>query len=194
MRRIEEFRKNPHVKIPSKSPSTHFQSLGKFKNPIFNSEILFPSFRPGRPCGIPGLQPSRLPLASLLSWAESNPTGTASPRVDGAFAEVRFPFWFTPSRAGCLSLVPLTTGPRLSAPSPTSSLSSLLVTPPIPGHRVPPSSAPRVPPSRYHLAFISPPLISLLNPPLSSIALKPLTPALTALATPPWRSLGPYKR
>jgi hypothetical protein len=194
LRNLEEFRKNPHVKIPPKFPSTNFQSLDKFKNPIFNSEILFPYFRPGRPCGPPGLQPSRLPLASLRSRAESNPAGPASPRVDGAFVEVRFAFWFTPSRAGRLSLVPLTTGPRLSAPSPTSSRPSSPAPPSIPGHRAPPSSAPRVPPSRYHLAFISPPLISLLNPPPSSMALKPLTQALTTPATPPRRSPGPYKR
>jgi hypothetical protein len=41
LRSLEEFRKNPHFKIPPKSPSTYFQSLGKFKNPIFNSEIHF---------------------------------------------------------------------------------------------------------------------------------------------------------
>jgi hypothetical protein len=35
LRSLEEFRKNPHVKIPPKSPSTIFQCLGKFKNPIF---------------------------------------------------------------------------------------------------------------------------------------------------------------
>jgi hypothetical protein len=46
LRSLEEFRKNPHVKIPPKSPSTNFQSLGKFKNPIFNSEILFLDFGP----------------------------------------------------------------------------------------------------------------------------------------------------
>jgi hypothetical protein len=46
LRSLEEFRKNSHVKIPPKSPSTKFQSLSKFKNTIFNSEILFPYFRP----------------------------------------------------------------------------------------------------------------------------------------------------
>jgi hypothetical protein len=35
LRSLEEFRKNPHVKIPPKSPSTNLQSVGKFKNPIF---------------------------------------------------------------------------------------------------------------------------------------------------------------
>jgi hypothetical protein len=43
LRSLEEFRKNPHVKIPPKSP-TNFQSLGKFQNPIFNSEIPFSLF------------------------------------------------------------------------------------------------------------------------------------------------------
>jgi hypothetical protein len=41
LRRLEEFRKNPHVKIPPKSPSTNFQSLGKFKNPIFIRKEFF---------------------------------------------------------------------------------------------------------------------------------------------------------
>jgi hypothetical protein len=38
---LEEFRKNP-----PKSPCENFQSLGIFKNPIFNSEILFLDFGP----------------------------------------------------------------------------------------------------------------------------------------------------
>jgi hypothetical protein len=37
------------------------------------------------------------PLDSLLSRAEFNLVGPASPRVDGVFVEVRFPFWFAPS-------------------------------------------------------------------------------------------------
>jgi hypothetical protein len=41
LRSLEEFRKNPHVKIPPKSPSTNFQSLGKFKNPILIQKFLF---------------------------------------------------------------------------------------------------------------------------------------------------------
>jgi hypothetical protein len=53
LRSLEEFRKNPHVKIPPKSPSTIFQSLGKFKNLIFNPEILFLHIRPPGPRGQP---------------------------------------------------------------------------------------------------------------------------------------------
>jgi hypothetical protein len=49
LRGLGEFRKNPHVKIPPKSLSTNFQSLGKFKNPIFNSKTLFFAFGPANP-------------------------------------------------------------------------------------------------------------------------------------------------
>ena len=65
LRSLEEIRKNPHVKIPPKSPSTNFQSLGKFKNPIFNSEIPFslfsarPTLRPTRPLAQPAHWPRR---------------------------------------------------------------------------------------------------------------------------------------
>jgi hypothetical protein len=66
LRSLEEFRKNPQVKIPPKSPCANFQSLGKFKNPIFNSKILFLRFQPGQPYGPLGLWPSRprWPLSS----------------------------------------------------------------------------------------------------------------------------------
>jgi hypothetical protein len=46
LRSLEELRKNPHIKIPPKSSSTNFQSLGKFKKPIFYSEIIFLAFGP----------------------------------------------------------------------------------------------------------------------------------------------------
>jgi hypothetical protein len=64
---LEEFRKNPHVKIPPKSPSTNFQSLGKFKILIFNSEILFLDFGPADLAAPPASHPSQ-------------PTGRAVPR------------------------------------------------------------------------------------------------------------------
>jgi hypothetical protein len=92
-------------------------------------------------------------------------------------------------RAGRLSLVSLSSGPQLSAPSLTSGHPSSPALPPPPGH-----PAPRVPPSRYHPTFIFPPLIPLLNPPPSSMVLKPLMPALTPVATPPRCSSDPYKR
>jgi hypothetical protein len=43
LRSLEEFRKNPHIKIPPKSPCINFQSLDIFKNLIFYLEKIFPS-------------------------------------------------------------------------------------------------------------------------------------------------------
>jgi hypothetical protein len=103
LRTLEEFRKNPRVKIPPKSPSTNFQSLGKFKIPIFNSETLFLAFgpfglwpspptgraipagrnRPGRP-----IQPARrsrlrgkyvFPLGSRLPEPAASPSSLCQP-------------------------------------------------------------------------------------------------------------------
>jgi hypothetical protein len=62
LRSLEEYRKNPHVKIPPKYPCANFQILGKFKNPIFNSEILFSSLS-----ARPTLRPTR-PLAQPARW------------------------------------------------------------------------------------------------------------------------------
>jgi hypothetical protein len=49
LRSLEEFRKNPHVKIPPKSASTNFQRLGKFKNPIFIRKEFFLGIQPTQP-------------------------------------------------------------------------------------------------------------------------------------------------
>ncbi len=47
LRSLEEFRKNPHVKIPPKSPSTNFQSLVVIKNQIlFGKEFFSVAFGP----------------------------------------------------------------------------------------------------------------------------------------------------
>jgi hypothetical protein len=58
-RRLEEFRKNPHLKISPKSPSTNFQSLAIIKNQIFIRKIIFLHFRPIRPNGQPAYSDSR---------------------------------------------------------------------------------------------------------------------------------------
>jgi hypothetical protein len=72
LRSLEKFRKNPHVKISPKSPSTNFQSLGKFKNPIFNSKIIFPCFRPGQSCGPFGLWPIQ-PTGRAVPAGQNSP-------------------------------------------------------------------------------------------------------------------------
>jgi hypothetical protein len=117
LRSLEGFRKNPHVKIHPKSPSTNFQSHGKFKNPIFNSEISFPCFRHGQPCGPFGLWPSQ-PTGRAVPRRPKSPRPAHPARASVASSqEIRFPFRFTPSRASRLSLVSLSTGPHLSGVS-----------------------------------------------------------------------------
>jgi hypothetical protein len=72
LRSLEEFRKNPHVKIPPKSPSTNFQSLDKFKNPILIQKFLFPDFWPGRPRSPLGLWPSQ-PTGRVVPAGRNRP-------------------------------------------------------------------------------------------------------------------------
>jgi hypothetical protein len=50
---LEKFRKNPHVKIPPKSPSTIFQSLAIINNQILFGKEFFLHIRPNRPSNQP---------------------------------------------------------------------------------------------------------------------------------------------
>jgi hypothetical protein len=167
LRSLEEFRKNSHVKIPPKSPSTNFQSLDKFKNPTFNSEIPFSLFS----ARLPPLFFSSPAAAHLLPPCPAQSARRLLRLSDSAAC----PFWLSPaplvrlgrhhpladrwahlvSEPGVITFI----RQRSSSPAP----------PPLPGHRAPPSSTPRVPPDYYHHAFIFPPLNPLLNPPPSSM-------------------------
>jgi hypothetical protein len=51
LRSLEELMKNPHVKIPPKSPCANFQRLGIFKNQILFPKEFSRHFRPIRPFG-----------------------------------------------------------------------------------------------------------------------------------------------
>jgi hypothetical protein len=124
LRSLEEFRKNPHVKIPPKSPSTNFQSLGKFKNPIFIWKRIF--FFAFGPIGSAASRPAR-PLSPASHWPfPFPPAGRA--RVLGPSRPARH--WRigqnTPPLHVCAArrrrLLPLSppSGPHLSVPSPTS--------------------------------------------------------------------------
>jgi hypothetical protein len=77
LRSLEEFRKNPHVKIPPKSP-TNFQSLGKFKIPFFNSEILFLDFGLADLAAYSASGPV-IPLAALPPQAKTIPRRPIQP-------------------------------------------------------------------------------------------------------------------
>jgi hypothetical protein len=110
LKSLEEFRKNPCVQIPHKSPWANFQSLGKFKNLIFNPKILLP---------IHFSLSAWLALPAHLAFGPASPTSLPSPAgrslprrpiwscVDGVSAEIHFPFWFVPSELVAFSLVSL---------------------------------------------------------------------------------------
>jgi hypothetical protein len=79
---LEEFRKNPHVKIPPKSPCANFQSLGILKNQILFGKEFSPSLS-----AHPAFQPSLffyrpifppLPHWASASWPAQH-TRTAQP-------------------------------------------------------------------------------------------------------------------
>jgi hypothetical protein len=89
LRSLEEFRKNPHVKIPPKSPSTNFQSLGKFKNPIFNLNFFFLAFGSADPAARSASGPASPPAVPSLQ-AEIIPTDPSSLRVGRVFTENMF--------------------------------------------------------------------------------------------------------
>jgi hypothetical protein len=119
LRSLEEFRKNPHVKIPPKSPSTNIQSLGKFKNQNFNSEIIFLAFGPAHPCGPFGLWPSQPTSRAVPRRPKSSRPAHPARASVASLREIRFPFQITPSRADRLSLVSLSTRPHLSESPPS---------------------------------------------------------------------------
>jgi hypothetical protein len=159
LRSLEEFRGNPHVKIPPKSPSTNFQSIGKSKNLFLIQKFFFfllsarPTLRPARPLAQPAHRP-RHPRRPK----PSRPAHSACASVVSS-QEIRFPFWFMPSRAGRLSLVSLSSRSRLSAVSspprrPTPAVFSCRLRPP---------RAPRPPTSRCPARYLPHALIPLLN-------------------------------
>jgi hypothetical protein len=158
LRSLEEFRKNPHVKMPHKSPSTNFQSLGKFKNTILIQKLFFLAFGPDNLAARAASGPGSPPAASSLQ-AKTVQAGPSSPRVGRVFAGNTFPFWFAPSRAGRLSLISLSSGPRLSAvSSPPRRL-----TPAAFSRCLRPPHAARPPTSRCLARYLPHALIPLLN-------------------------------
>jgi hypothetical protein len=108
---------------------------------------------PARPLAQPAHRP-RCPRRTK----SSRPAHPARASVASS-RKIRFPFRITPSRAGRLSLVSLSTGPHLSDSPPSPRRPTSVGNPP---RRCP---APRMPPSFY-------------NPPLSLSPLIPFKPSL----------------
>jgi hypothetical protein len=76
LKSLEEFRKNPHIKIPPKSPYANLQSLGIFKNQILFGKEFSPSLS-AQPFFLPADFPSPSYWASAFQPAQ--PTHTAQP-------------------------------------------------------------------------------------------------------------------
>jgi hypothetical protein len=109
LRSLEEFRKNPHVKIPPKSPSTNFQILAIIKNQIFIRKIIFLHFRPSRPSGQPAYSASRPTPPPGLHF----PRPASRPVPPPGLRSIARPSW--PARGS--RLPPRDAAPPSSAPS-----------------------------------------------------------------------------
>jgi hypothetical protein len=135
LRSLEEFRKNPHIKIPPKSSPTNFQSIGTFKNQIFIQKRIFPSLldqsaqRPVGPAASRPIQSFGLATATFFPTGRSPSPHWASASRPAQPATHRWrparlppPSWgnaspraaFTPLRARLIG------GPHLSSPSSSS--------------------------------------------------------------------------
>jgi hypothetical protein len=123
LRSLEEFRKNPHIKIPPKSACANFQSLGIFKNQILFGNHFFLRFWPNRPSPE---QPR--PLHPQAAVCTLGPLGLSSLDV---FAKRRLFFEFAQS-INDVSSQSLPTGPHQSDPPPSSRRSTRSMPPPMP--------------------------------------------------------------
>jgi hypothetical protein len=93
---LEDFRKNPHVKIPPKYPCANFQSLGIFKNSILFEKEFSSDFSPSSPA-----PPALAPFAPQTTGSPPSPFGPSS---FGVFAERRISFDFAHSGRDAFSL------------------------------------------------------------------------------------------
>jgi hypothetical protein len=116
LRSLEEFRKNPHAKIPPKSPSTISQSPAIIKKSKFIWKRIFLRIRPNRPSGQPARpasQPSQplapSPFLPLAARACSTHPGL---RGIGVFAKRRLLFKFAQPGDDAFSLCHRQAGPN----------------------------------------------------------------------------------
>jgi hypothetical protein len=150
LRSLGEFRKNPHVKIPPKSPCANFQSLGIFKNLIFYSKrnFLQISAHPAQPRPRRPAMPRRPPAPRSAHSAQA----TLAYLPKGVFSSTLR----TPAQIASLSLVTAMWGPPVSSipfPTPADRCRFSSSPPATPRHPAPPSDAAR---AITHPAIIPP--------------------------------------
>jgi hypothetical protein len=157
LRSLEEFRKNPHVKIPPKSPSTIFQSLAIIKNQIFNSEILFFYFGPAdlaaHPAGL-SAQPAHWPRRPHRP-KPSRPAHPARASVASS-RKIRLPFWIAPFEPAASPTSLCQPGPRCPFHPPPSAARACQR-----HHRFPATKRCSAPHLGCHRAVTTSPLFSL---------------------------------
>jgi hypothetical protein len=120
---LEDFRKNPHIKIPPKSPPTNFQSPGIFKNQIVIRKRIFFSLlaqSAQRPAGPSGLSAQPWPIFFLFNRSFPSPPLPIGPRPLGRPSPPSWPS--RPHVGGALADCRLPHGkmPHLTPPSPLS--------------------------------------------------------------------------
>jgi hypothetical protein len=149
LRSLVEFRKNPHVKIPPKSPCANFQSFGIFKNLIFIRTGIFLRFWPIRPspAHIGPLRPVGRRIATR-------------PKPHWRICRKAYSLRLCAVRQGrLLSLTSLPCGACLSAPSPSPRQPTVVASP----RSLRPPHAARPPTSRCQAKSSLPALIPPLN-------------------------------
>jgi hypothetical protein len=143
LRSLEEFRKNPHVKIPPKSSCANFQSLAIFKNLIFIQKGIFFGFRPIRPSPAP-----RWPIGRRL------PAQPTQPKPRWHIFRKAYSLRPCALRQRCLlSLTSPPCGACLLAPSPSSRQPTIVVSP----HRLRPPRATQLHPRMSPEPLLAPP-------------------------------------
>jgi hypothetical protein len=152
LKSLEEFRKNPHVKITPKSPCANFQSLGIFKNSIFIRKGIFFRFRP--------IRPSPACAGLLRPVGRQIPAWPTQPKPCGHICQKAYSLRLCALRQRrLLSLTSLPCGARLSAPSPSPRRPTVATSP----HRLWPPRATRPPTSGCQARSSLPALIPPLN-------------------------------
>jgi hypothetical protein len=157
LRGLEEFRKNPHVKIPPKSPCANFQSIGIFKNQILFENHFFLLFRPSPE------QPR--PLHPQTTVRTLGPLGLSSL---GVFAERRLFFEFAQSVNNV--------SPHVAANWAPPVRSTPFLMPADPKHA--PHASPQLIAPRLPASIIAMPIQAPYSPALIPLLESPLTPPL----------------
>jgi hypothetical protein len=152
LKSLEEFRKNPHLKITPKSPCANFQSLGIFKKSIFIRKGIFFRFWP--------IRPSPACAGLLRPAGRQIPAWPTRPKPCGHICQKAYSLRLCALRQRrLLSLTSLPCGARLSAPSPSLRRSTVAASP----HRLRPPRATRPPTSGCQARSSLPALIPPLN-------------------------------